>query len=172
MECQPTPVFLLGDSMDRGAWQATVHGVAESDTTEWLTYAHTAIKVTLLQAQWYYYLNFQMRNLKLRPSDFVQSPTANPGQHRNENPGLQIRCSVHNTSLCLAVLWGSQCLLLNRSPVLCTCGEGNSNLLLYSTLANPMDRGSWQATVHGVPKSRTQLKWLSMACTALHMAAT
>ena len=25
----PTPVFLPGESMDRGAWQATVHGVAE-----------------------------------------------------------------------------------------------------------------------------------------------
>ena len=29
----PTPVFLLGNSMDRGAWQAIVHGIAkESDT--------------------------------------------------------------------------------------------------------------------------------------------
>ena len=34
-----------------------------------------------------------------------------------------------------------------RSP-----GEGNSNLLQYSCLGNPMDRGAWQATVHGVAK--------------------
>ena len=29
-------------------------------------------------------------------------------------------------------------------------------------LKNPMDRGDWQATVHGVVKSQTQLKRLSM----------
>ena len=29
---QPTPVFLPGKSMDRGAWQAIVHGVAKSRT--------------------------------------------------------------------------------------------------------------------------------------------
>ena len=28
-EMEPTPVFLPGKSMDRGAWQATVHGVKE-----------------------------------------------------------------------------------------------------------------------------------------------
>ena len=31
-------------------------------------------------------------------------------------------------------------------------GEGNGNPLQYSCLGNPMDRGIWQATVHGVDK--------------------
>ena len=39
-----------------------------------------------------------------------------------------------------------------RSP-----GERNGNSLKYSCLENPMDRGDWQATVHGVVKSRTRL---------------
>ena len=34
-------------------------------------------------------------------------------------------------------------------------GEGNGNPLQYSCLENSMDRGSWQATVHGVAKSQT-----------------
>ena len=36
-------------------------------------------------------------------------------------------------------------------------GEGNGNPLQYSCLENPMDRGAWQATVHGAAKSWTQL---------------
>ena len=36
-------------------------------------------------------------------------------------------------------------------------GEGNGNPLQYSCLGNPKDRGSWQATVHGVTKSQTRL---------------
>ena len=39
--------------------------------------------------------------------------------------------------------------------------EGNGNPLQYSCLENPMDRGGWQAIVHGVAKSWTQLKQLS-----------
>ena len=42
---------------------------------------------------------------------------------------------------------------LGRSP-----GGGHDNPLQYSWLENPMDRGVWRATVHGVVKSRTQLK--------------
>ena len=36
-------------------------------------------------------------------------------------------------------------------------GGGHSNPLQYSYLENPMDRGAWQATVHGVTKSRRHL---------------
>ena len=36
-------------------------------------------------------------------------------------------------------------------------GGGNDNPLQYSFLENPMNRGAWRATVHGVTKSRTQL---------------
>ena len=46
---------------------------------------------------------------------------------------------------------------MGRSP------GGNGNPLQYSCLENPMDRGGWWATVHGVTQSRTRLKQLSMA---------
>ena len=36
---------------------------------------------------------------------------------------------------------------LGRSP-----REGNRNLLQYSCLEDPMDRGAWQVTVHGVAR--------------------
>ena len=41
-------------------------------------------------------------------------------------------------------------------------GGGNGNPPQYSCLENPMDKGAWWATVHGVTKSQTQLKQLSM----------
>ena len=41
---------------------------------------------------------------------------------------------------------------LGRCP-----GGGNGNSLQYSCLENPMHRGAWWATVHGVAKSRTRL---------------
>ena len=43
-----------------------------------------------------------------------------------------------------------------RSP-----GEGHGNLLQCSCLENPMDRGAWEGTVHGVAKSWARLKRLN-----------
>ena len=45
---------------------------------------------------------------------------------------------------------------VGRSP-----GEGNGKPLQYSCLENPMDRGAWRATVHGVAKSRMLLSNLT-----------
>jgi len=55
----------------------------------------------------------------------VKNPPANVGDAGNSIPGL------------------------GRSPE-----EGNGNPLQYSCLGNPMDRGGWQATVHGVTKNQ------------------
>ena len=52
--------------------------------------------------------------------------------------GKESACNAGDTGLILG---------LGRSP-----GEGNGNLFQYSCLENPMDRGTWQAIVHGVTK--------------------
>ena len=51
-------------------------------------------------------------------------------------PGKEFACNVGNMGL----IPGS-----GRSP-----GEGNDNPLQYFCLENPMDRGTWRATVHRV----------------------
>ena len=53
---------------------------------------------------------------------------------------------------CSSVVKESACNGLGRSPA-----EGNDNTLQYSCLENPMDRGAWQATVHGVARVRHDL---------------
>ena len=45
-----------------------------------------------------------------------------------------------------------------RSP-----GGGHGNLLQYSCLENPMDRGAWQATVHRVSQSLTESETTQVA---------
>ena len=75
------------------------------------------------------------------------------------------------------ILWASQVAVVVKNlpanagdprdagliPGLGRSSEGrNGNTLQYSCLENPMVRGDWQATVHRVTKSWTQLKRLSM----------
>ena len=42
-----------------------------------------------------------------------------------------------------------------------SAGGEHGNPLQYSCLENPMDRGAWRATVHGVSQSQIRLKQLS-----------
>ena len=59
--------------------------------------------------------------------------------------GSEVKVSTCNTGNLGSIPgWG-------RSP-----GEENGNPLQYSCLENPMDRGAWWATVHGVAKSQTR----------------
>ena len=67
----------------------------------------------------------------------------------------------------LSLVWASQVALVVRNPPANAGGagsipgwgqfprEGNGNPLQYSCLENPVDRGTWPATVHGVAKSWT-----------------
>ena len=76
----------------------------------------------------------------------------------------------------IPILWTSQGLLMVKNPLANagdatdsglipglgrSPGEGNGNPLQYSCLENSMDRGPWQAIVHGAAKRWTQLKQLS-----------
>ena len=47
-------------------------------------------------------------------------------------------------------------------------GEGNGNPLRYSCLENPIDRGTWPATVYGVTESRTRLSARARTHTHTH----
>ena len=60
-----------------------------------------------------------------------------PGGSAVKNP------SVNSGDMGSIPEWG-------RSP-----GDRNGNPFQYSCLGNPMDRGAWRATVHGVPESCT-----------------
>ena len=48
-------------------------------------------------------------------------------------------------------------------------GGGNGNTLQYSRLGNPMDRGAWWATVHGVTQSQT---WLTLTTDSVNILTT
>ena len=49
-------------------------------------------------------------------------------------------------------------------------GWGHGNPLQYSCLENPMDRGPWQAAVHGFTKSRTLQMWLKHTLFAIALS--
>ena len=193
----PLQYSCLENSMDRGAWRATVHGVTVSDTVRDWTHAQLQSKRWLDEGEWprrLWSLGCLTRSLQwwsfwllrethwnrqrnwgserrdgfLEVPDFVsgsagiwiqsgwgfQFPSVHstPGQWNRDSCSLALWLLVPKESTCNAgdanSISGS-----GRSP-----GVGNGNSLQYSCLGNPMDRGAWWAIVHGVTKSRTQLR--------------
>ena len=84
-------------------------------------------------------LNVELITMKARQATCLGLPTQ--AGFPVDSHGKQSACKVGNLGSNL----GS-----GRSP-----GGGRGNTLQYSCLEHPMDRGAWQATVHGVTKSWT-----------------
>ena len=87
-----------------------------------------------------------MNSCKERKAKNIELPGF-PGGASGKEPTHQ--CRRHQET------WG-QALESGRS------GGGHGNPFQYSFLENFMNRGTWQATVHGVTKNWTQLKTLSV----------
>ena len=81
-------------------------------------------------------------------------------RHKPERGPAHFFCAPSAPTTVPTTFWASQgqyrrhgfSPLSGRPP-----GDGNGNPLQSSFLVNPMDRGDWQPTVHGVAKSQTQL---------------
>ena len=60
---------------------------------------------------------------------------------------------------CITEINLKYCSLWLLNLIICSlfCREGNGTPFQHSCLENPMDRGAWWATVHGVVKSQTRL---------------
>ena len=168
----PLQYSCLENPMDRGGWQATVHGVAKSQTQ----LSNFTLCLTLLQAP--LSIGFP------RQEYWSRLPFPSPGDL--PNPGINMVSPTWQAdSLPLSHLWSHNASIiqdnringfpggsvvknlptnvgasgnssgipgLGRSP-----GEANGYPLQYSCLENPMSGGVWWATVYGVAKSWTQL---------------
>ena len=76
----------------------------------------------------------------------------------------QIKLGMSMRSLLGYIINGSRTKKMRSSSEIDNCeslaynlGEGDGTPLQYSCLENPMDRGAWEAAVHGVVKSRARL---------------
>ena len=113
--------------MDREAWHAAVHGVAKSQTR---LSDLTEFVITMVH-----------RCLHQLPYTDRES-RSNHGSPYGSTSKKSV-CNVGDVGSIPG---------LGRSP-----GEGNHNPLQYSCLESSMNRGAWQATVHGVTKSQTRM---------------
>ena len=84
---------------------------------------------------------------KLPIQKCLRDSTGFPGGASGKEPACQ--CRRHKVRQVWSLGW--------EDPL----EEGFGNSFQYSCLENPMDRGAWRATVHGIAKSRTWLKQLN-----------
>ena len=135
--------------------EATVHGFTKSRTRHWITHnnnTHCYLLVTWLSWKTHFlcgfncYLNYYIRSIYLSnsiPTVYTIVGSGKVAMNKTDKNLLlkSLRwfpgASDSKVSACNARDTGS-IPGLGRSP-----GEGNGNLLQYSCLENPMDRGAW-----------------------------
>ena len=65
-----------------------------------------------------------------------------------------VASNLYNLAICATANYSfSLNVIISHTSIFCR--DGNGNPLQYSCLENPMDRGAWQAILHGVIKRRT-----------------
>ena len=146
----PLQYSCLENPMDRGAWQAAVHGVAKSWTLlSNFTFTHWRRK-------WQHPPVFLPGESQGQGSlvgcclwDHTESDMTKATQQQQQQQeaplsGKEIACNSGDIDMVPK---------LGRSH-----GERHGNSIRYSCLGNPKDRGAWWPAVHGVTKSHTQLK--------------
>ena len=124
---QKSPVGSGQEGGGRGAMEDGCSGQMEHHS--WESGRHLALPVSQVNpSSW----NFSLPKSKLKENDHLS---------RTDLPGTT-----------LVAQWQRIRLQCRRPGSGRTPGEGNGNPLQYSCLGNPMDRGAWQATVHGIAK--------------------
>ena len=124
--------------MDCSLPGSSIHGIFQARVLEWVPLPSPLFLVTHTQFWLYLHLRHILIHLTCKPG----FPGGTSGKESTCQCGKRKRCGLDPWS--------------ERSP-----GGGHGNPLQYSCLENPMDRGTWWATVHGVSKSRTWVRWLS-----------
>ena len=114
--------------MDRGAWGAAVHGVVKSRTR--------------LSGFTFTFHSHALEKEMATHSSVLAWRIPGMGE-----PGGLPSMGLHRV--------GQDWSDLAVAAAAALAGEGNGYPLQCSCLENPMDRGAWQTTVHGVAKSRT-----------------
>ena len=125
----------------------SVHGIFQARVPEWGAIVFSApycLSKSKSKCFWTWIIAFgmfffQMMKEKVKQFLYLSLSNTFPGSLVGKEPA----CSAGHPGSIPGLGWPS--------------GEGNGNPLQYSCLENPMDRGAWWATVHGIARVRHDL---------------
>ena len=134
------------DPMDCSLPGSSVHGISQARILEWVTISFFRGSSQPRNQTWVYYIASRLLHCRWILYWLSYKGSSEAIQDMASLVAPDSKASAYNAGD-LGSIPGP-----GRSP-----GEGNGNPLQYSCLENPMDWASWEATVHGVAKSWTQL---------------